>query len=204
MNQSEQNVNAYPLNWPAGRPRSRGRSRSRFKRSGDSARRELQREVHRLGGTRLVISTNQELRQDGWPRFDRRPPTDPGVAVYFHRKAKRQAFACDKWTTVGDNLWAITKTLEALRGIERWGTGDMVDAAFTGFLALPAAMPVPRRWWEVLGVDPTAVPATVEDSVRRLRMETHPDRGGSTQAFQEVEQAWESFKQDLVLDTERT
>jgi hypothetical protein len=29
-------------------------------------------------------------------------------------------FACDRWDSVGDNVYAITKTIKALRGIERW------------------------------------------------------------------------------------
>lgn len=46
-------------------------------------------------------------------------------------------FACEKWQDVYGNIYAIGKTIEALRGIERWGTGDMVEQAFTGFVALP-------------------------------------------------------------------
>ena len=57
-------------------------------------------------------------------------------------------FACDKWRDVYDNIYAIGKTIEALRGIERWGTGDMVEQAFTGFVALPS----PKSPWEILGV----------------------------------------------------
>jgi hypothetical protein len=195
----EQAVAAFPLSWPAGRPRSTHRKRAQFKTSLDSARHVLQYEVQRIGGSRLVLSTNMELRQDGFPRSDRRPPTDPGVAVYFHRKGRQQAFACDKWDTVGDNLWAIVKTIEALRGIERWGSGDMVDAAFTGFAALPAAMTVPRRWWDVFGVPAHTPTNEVEQVVRKLRMDRHPDRGGSTEAFQEVEAAWDAFKAERGL-----
>jgi hypothetical protein len=47
-------------------------------------------------------------------------------------------FACDRWDSVADNVQAIRKTIEALRGIERWGTGDMVQRAFAGFVALPS------------------------------------------------------------------
>jgi hypothetical protein len=56
--------------------------------------------------------------------------SDSGAAVYFTRKGRDQCIACDKWDSVRDNLHAIGKTIEALRGIDRWGTGEMVDAAF--------------------------------------------------------------------------
>ena len=43
-----------------------------------------------------------------------------------------RAIACDKWDSIRDNLHAVAKTIEALRGIDRWGTGEMVDAGTLG------------------------------------------------------------------------
>ncbi len=83
-------------------------------------------------------------------------------------------FACDKWDQVEDNLYAIAKTIEALRGIERWGTGDMVEQAFTGFVSLPSNSP-----WSTLGVDPAASPGEIEGAYRAKAKDAHPDRGGS-------------------------
>jgi len=54
--------------------------------------------------------------------------------------------ACDRWDKVQDNIYAIAMTIEPLRGIERWGSGSMVEQAFTGFFALPA----PKSPWEIL------------------------------------------------------
>src|SRR5262245_54177038 len=72
-----------------------------------------------------------------------------GSAVYFTHKGRQMCFACDRWDKMEDNLHAVSKTIEALRGIERWGTGEMVQQAFTGFVALPGNSP-----WEVLGLNP--------------------------------------------------
>jgi hypothetical protein len=72
---------------------------------------------------------------------------DTGVAIYFIRKGKQMCIHCDRWDRVEDNIHAIAKTIEAMRGIERWGTGDMVDATFTGVLAISA----PDDWRTVLG-----------------------------------------------------
>ena len=160
-----EDINAYPLHWPEGVPRTPldAREHSRFKVTPDRARRGLLAEIDRLvlgerSRTRMVrrelivISTNLRLRQDGEPMMSQRPPEDTGVAVYFERKGARLSFACDRWRNIHDNLHAIAKTIEALRGIERWGATDMLERAFKGFEALPA--PGAQQWWVVLGVPP--------------------------------------------------
>jgi hypothetical protein len=59
-------------------------------------------------------------------------------------------FACDKWDQVHDNIYAVGNTIEALHGIERWGTDDTVEQAFTGFAALPS----PKVPHALLGIIP--------------------------------------------------
>lgn len=145
-------------------------------------------EVRRLGGTNLVISSNFTLRQDGLPRAGQRQPDDRGVAVYFSRKKQPFCFACDKWMTVEDNLWAIKLTIEALRQIERTGASDMLDRAFTGFLALP----MPESWWQVLGISQAASVEEIKVAHRRLVKEHHPDRGGDATKFQRIQEAYEA------------
>jgi hypothetical protein len=112
-------------------------------------------EIRKLGSKQVVISSNLELRNDGLPRASQRAPTDQGVAVYFNLNGRSQCFPCDRWTTVEHNLWAIAKSIEALRGLERWGAKTMVDAAFRGFQALPApdGSPMIGRppWYVVTG-----------------------------------------------------
>ena len=48
--------------------------------------------------------------------------------------------------------------------------------------------------FEILGVDPDADEETVERAYRRRIMETHPDQGGSPEAFQLVRAAYESIE----------
>lgn len=45
--------------------------------------------------------------------------------------------ACDKWTSVGDNMRAIGLAVEALRQLKRCGASEILDRAFMGFAALP-------------------------------------------------------------------
>ena len=45
--------------------------------------------------------------------------------------------------------------------------------------------------FEVLGVDPDAGDADIDEAYRRRVMQTHPDQGGSARAFQRVKDAYE-------------
>lgn len=179
---------AYPLQWPPGWPRtiSDKRERSRFDTTVSKSLGFLHEEVRRLGAKSLVISSNYTLGP---------APEDPGVCAYFEFDGLRAAMPCDRWTKVEDNLHSIAKTIEAMRGIERWGAKNMIKAAFTGFVALPA--PASRRHWkEVLG----AVDAQeVETRYRLLRSKHHPDKGGKAERFNEVQIAYEQARVELGL-----
>jgi ferredoxin len=48
--------------------------------------------------------------------------------------------------------------------------------------------------FEVLGVDPDADPEAVEAAYRRRVKETHPDHGGSAEAFRRVRRAYEAIE----------
>jgi hypothetical protein len=195
-------VEAFPLQWPAGRKRTDHwqRERAKFDVSFARARDNIVREVGLLTGGRwgpepyTVISTNIALRRDGLPLASQRQPDDPGVAVYFTYKKRQMSFACDRWQKIEHNMQAIAKTIEALRGIARWGTGDMLEAAFTGFTALPAPGAT-REWWEVLGLHRHATRDEITQAARRLASEHHPDRGGDPQRMAEINVA-----RDKALD----
>ncbi len=179
-------VEAFPLQWPVGRPRTPTleRENGRFDTSFARARDNIVREVGLLCGRyapdpRVVISTNIALRRDGLPLAGQRQPIDPAVAVYFTYNGRQVSFACDRWCRIEHNMQAIAKTIEALRGLSRWGTGDMVAAAFTGFEALPPPGAV-RTWREVIGVPPGERDmSAVRAAFRRRAQDAHPDRGGS-------------------------
>lgn len=158
-------------------------------KSTDEARRAVRAELDRLGASAVVISTNMVTRLDGEIRAGAKQPDDPGVAVYFKLKGQERCFPCDKWATVADNLWAIAKSIEAMRGLSRWGAERMVDAAFTGFKALPETTGG-TPWWETLGCDAEANVETIRAQYRKLAMERHPDKpGGSEEAFRALQVA---------------
>lgn len=191
----------YPLTWPAGKPRTPAykRRHAPFKTTLSAARDELLNELKLLGATGVILSSNLRLRKDDLPYSDQREPEDGGVAVYFSYDGLACAFACDQWHKVRDNLRAVCLTINALRGIARWGTGDMVRAAFTGFAQLPAARVALRPWPAVLGVTDHAPSTEVNAAYRQLALTHHPDRGGDEDAMAEVNDAYERFKRERGL-----
>lgn len=175
----------YPLHWPAGWPRTMPQHRrtAAFGQQGGNgwkqsvsmtrAFQRLQREIELLNASGIVLSTNTEIRLDGQPYSNRRTPDDCGAAVYFTLKGKPVSLACDKWNRVEDNIVALSKHIEALRGMDRWGVGS-VEQAFRGYEALPA----PEQWWQVLGLGEHATREEIQAARRRLAAGAHPDRNG--------------------------
>lgn len=191
--------NSYPLTWPFSVPRTKRPTWSKFdrKRSLETARKELWRELSRLGAQSPILSTNIRLRVDGFPYSNQRQPDDKGVALYFTLKGRRYCLPCDRWDRVECNVYAIAKHIEAMRGQDRWGVGS-VEQAFAGYQALPAPTQS-RPWWEVFGMrDKSSLPADrLKSAYRVLAQRKHPDNGGSTEAMAELNQAYEDAKKEL-------
>lgn len=196
----ESPVQAYPLSWPVGRPRTEPHRRtwSQFKASFGKSRDRCMGEIRTLGGKEPIVSSNLPLRLDGMPYANKGQLPDSGVAVYFTYKGKQMCFACDRWAKVEDNMHAIALTIGALRGVARWGTGDMMEAAFTGFAALPApGQTTARGWREVLEVAPECTLEQAQHNYRKLASVRHPDRGGTSDAMSELNWAWNQAQQAL-------
>jgi len=174
-------IEAYPLHWPQGKPRTKYPERSRFDVGAAVARDYLFSELDMLGGKNIIVSTNIRLRNDGLPYASQKEPDERGVAVYFDYKGNQVCFCCDRWDLVKDNMQAIRHTINALRGISRWGTGDMVEAAFRGFQALPAPTQAARPWFMVLGVPDNASIDICESEYRKKAKSAHPDKGGNVE-----------------------
>lgn len=189
---------SYPLSWPLGWKRATYRVHSRFgvrkpptvAQGRDGVIKQLA--MMGVGDWDVVISSNVPVRRDGLPYSNQREPSDPGAAVYFKVDGKPTVLACDKWNTVGDNLWAIAKHIEAVRGQDRWGVGSL-EQAFAGYAALEQQ--TQASCWEVLGIPPVTASQNgtgqnaIMDAYRRKARETHPDAGGTSEAFAEVVRA---------------
>lgn len=189
-------LEAYPLTWPEGRPRTKNRRAAKFEVSLGQARDELQRSLANLGARQIVVSSNAKVRRDGLIAADATEPADPGVAVYFDRRVagewKPFVIACDSFAKLRWNVRAIGLTVEALRAIARYGASEMLEQAFTGFLALPPARAADAPWWVTLGVREDSPRDTIREAYRMLAMQHHPDRGGDDAAMAAINRAFEA------------
>lgn len=197
----------YPLQWPPNTPRTNPANRrrssfhTRIQRPGlpaehrapsvYEAAKELLTELGRLKASSVVITSLLPTRHDGLPYSDGRGE-DPGIAVWCVYNGRERVFACDEWQTHAENLRAIAKSIEALRGLARWGMADVAERAFAGFAALPPGAseeappaPIKRPWREVFSIASTHAELISEDLLavvkarhRKLIAEAHPDAGG--------------------------
>lgn len=212
-------IEAYPLQWPANKPRSNNRERARFSikktvtssyGSSYSRNKELTmyEAVNRLLGeldryTRtgrnfripkqsIVISTNIPVKKDGTPYSNFKKPDDPGVAVYFNLDGRPYCLPCDKWDRVEDNIAAIASHVNAMRGIESWGVGEAHDH-YVGFKALPenGSNTSYQAWYETLGISQSANAFQIKEAYRAQAKKAHPDAGGSIDDWNKLTKAYE-------------
>lgn len=208
----------FPLQWPDGFKRTpadqRMRSRFGFKSSGQVslgfARDTLLSELDRLGAANYVITSDLPVRNDGLPYADGRSK-DPGIAAWFILDDAERVFACDRWLSHAENMMAIAKSIEAMRGLDRWGMADVVERVIGGFNALPpggdeSAPHAPRRrpWREVLG---GTWPGELDNAellvIARARHRSqiklhHPDAGGDVAIAAELNAALAEAEQELA------
>lgn len=183
-------IEAYPLSYPVGWKRTLNPESARFgNHSIEYARDMVIVELERLGATDVILSSNMQVRKDGLIRSGQRQPQDTGVAVYFRLKGENQCFPCDRWDKVEHNLWAIYKSIEAIRGLERWGAKDMVNAAFKGFQALPDYSGS-INYFEGCSTD-----SEIETRWKVLRKKHHPDLGGDGEVFAEANRQYQALKE---------
>jgi hypothetical protein len=185
---------AYPLQWPAGKPRTRERKAAQFGKQGARGGKvaltiadaigRLQREIDALGARQYVLSSNLELRLDGMPRSNQAEPLDTGIALYFQLSGHPHCMACDTYYRAADNIAAIAKHIEATRAIERYGVANLAEM-FAGFVSLPQPG-LTRPWWEVLGVSQYAAIDQINAAYRDQAKRAHVDAGGSDAAMTEL------------------
>lgn len=171
-------------------------------------------ELAKLGAKEVEIALDlaspMHIRNDGGLRSDARTRS-PGVILRFTRRdGVRLQFPCDTYGDWTVNMYAIARTLEKLRLIDRDGV-TQGDAQYVGFRALP-----PGGGTSEMTVDAAAAeiarhttfsPELVRDhrsvaeaALKIARAKTHPDSkatGGTTEAFQNVERAWKVLEADF-------
>jgi hypothetical protein len=187
-------IEAYPLQWPVGYPRTKWPNNGyRFTpKSFATERDELISELKRMGARDVVLSTSVPLRQDGLPyaSFSKKNIPDMGVAVYFTIDKEPMTLCCDKWNSLEANIRAISMSVDAMRSLDRWGVSEILKRVFTGFKAIPEKVEV-KAWWEVLGVNARASKDDIKKAYWKLAKSAHPDTGGSVAEFNRISEAYQ-------------
>jgi hypothetical protein len=192
--------------WPGTKTSASARKGSQFKAPWSKTLDLLERELNYLKAKDIVIQAAvqpHEIRNDGMLRSGARPSW-PGVILSFNSKHGELSYPCDTYTDWQANIRAIALALEALRAVDRYGVtrraeqykgwarlegpkrveGDVEDAA----LLLAKYHIVPFR--DILNRRETA-----EVAYRVAASKTHPDGGGTPDAFKAVQRAKEILDQ---------
>lgn len=198
-------INAYPLTWPTGWKRSPSYDYKfgAFRVHPDQAVKDLLHEIDLLGGENPIISSNMAIRKDGKPYIRAPQIVDPGVAVWFDRDEHQQVIACDTYDKPWKNIRGVWITIRALRDMQRQGASEMLERAFTGFIALPSPeMNAARGWREAFGFakDETPPLSEVKKRFHHQAKMHHPDQGGNEHMFKAVNEAWQQAKTEMKGD----
>ncbi len=120
-------------------------------------------------------------------RWELEPEERRVIVEFLHPSGQKITVTKDDQDTPEDNLRAIYLALEDLRMIEKRGLSDLVRTAM-----LQIAAPRQRTWRDVLGLDPGVDwrRGDIEQAYRAKAREAHPDAGGSTEAFVELQRAY--------------
>lgn len=179
------NVIFRPIgDWPkTGFEPDRGREGSRFDSSWSRILKLLTYELGRLGANAVVVKLDLEdrdIRHDGWPRSNAKP-VHPGVVIEWQIGEAWYRRAAEKYDHWHDNVYAVARTLEALRAVERWGavSGEQYEGM--------------RLELETPGSGENAARNLLDSygGLRAALRATHPDQGGDPEEFRKVQEARE-------------
>lgn len=190
----------YPLDWPFGYSRTTKAdiTWSRFDQTMDKEQQALKIEINRLKADDLIISTNIRVYKNSenfYAQDLNKSLEDNGVAIYFKYKGKDIAMCCDKYNKIWENMYALAKGIEALRGMERWGVSDFIEKAFTGFQAIAEKSEMfSRSIWEILGLNEKPESTVIiHQCYKKMTKECHPDMpNGSSEKWHELQNAYNS------------
>lgn len=166
----------------------------------------LARELNHLDAIDRVIELAFEpgarMTRSGYP-YAGAPHAHPGVILSFTSRSGPLSFPVDTFTLWQDNIRAIALALEALRKVDRYGVAPLHEQ-YRGWTSLPQATDQPmdaRAAAECLklyggGFVEDILRSRVhgESSFRVACRVVHPDVGGTSREFQQVNQAREVLR----------
>ncbi len=116
----------------------------------------------------------------------------PEATLRFELRGQNIAISCGSQPTYRDNLRCVAFAVEAMRMNEKRGIADTMRKAYL-MLEAPKEQ---RDPYEVIGVRPDASEAVLNAAYKAQANERHPDKGGSDDAMQELNEARERIRVD--------
>jgi hypothetical protein len=166
---------------------------------------DLERELRHLNAVDVILRMDVEarhIRSDGQLRADARPASSAIMLQFQARNIDgwpRLVYKCDVFRDWQSNLYAIAKSLEALRLVDRYEV-TTAGEQYAGFKQIGAtstttlsAEGAAIELFNVTSIptrDIVSNPAVAKDAVRRAIAFTHPDRNnGERAAYDRVDAA---------------
>lgn len=202
-------ISTYPVS------ETRHRRRAPFRATPGRTMNELEYELNRIGAKDVVLEIDvreQDISvRTGWPMANARPASPRVVLSFTHPDQGGVRYPCDTFDSWEGNMRAITLALEALRAVSRYGVVRKGEQ-YVGWKALPAnttaVMTTQAAMAILVARDPTSAMVTSDIAVKmqaealkdrakardiylRAARATHPDTGGETGQFQQVQSARE-------------
>lgn len=143
------------------------------------------------------VSAGVVSRRLGWGRT-RSTPGQPKATLLVHGGGAGYRCTCRRYDTPLDNLRGAASGLLGLLNASR-DLGVPVVQVLAGLRDRPASPPPPPPkpqqarpddWWVVLGVPRDAPAAVIRGAYLAAVKRTHPDTGGTAEAFVRVQQAY--------------
>jgi hypothetical protein len=190
---------------PLAAPGYKSRKSATFRVSYSARLDLLENELRAIRAQDIVIQAGfamEQIRNDGWPRSSARP-THPAVVLTFRTKRGIVSMPCDTYKNMEDNIYAIAKSLEALRSVDRYGVTQNGEQ-YRGWTALPEAgkSDSTRKAAVTLACYAPALTAdqiqadrgAMQEAYRMAAKKAHPDVGGARQAWDEIQQAKDTLE----------
>lgn len=171
----------------------------------------LHSELWHLGAYEYVMEIDMDeryFRLDGSPRANA-VANSSAIAISFKAQQGPMEFLCGTYTAWQDNVWAIAKGLEALRGINRWGITQAAEQ-YQGFRAIGSGIALGAASMTVEEAAAVLLRAAYGDHYNALytnamihnperrktvfqmaALKLHPDTGGDADAFDKLVKARE-------------
>lgn len=200
-------ISTYPV------AETRNRRRSPFRVTPGKTLDELEHELDAIRAKDVVLEVDVRETEisvrTGWPLANARPATPRVVLSFTHSDQGGVRYPCDTFLNWEDNVRAIRLALEALRAVSRYGVVRKGEQ-YAGWKALPASTTAVMTSQVAMSIliarDPRSAQVT-SDVAMKMAAEalksrekardvylaaaraTHPDAGGDTERFQQVQAA---------------